>query len=164
MDSPIDRRSDYYRQRARERSATAAPVPGMQHARQPLLTAPNALTFARVLMVQQNYHRAPLCNSCQACSHTSILQQAAASWLCACMQVPLLVALWFHAHRLAPLLAAVTFIVAAITDWADGYLARRVRAQPTLLTLNCLHGRLSKIREALHGASRILRFLQRCSG
>ena len=44
-------------------------------------------------------------------------------------QVPLLVVLWFHPHRLAPLLAAVTFIVAAITDWADGYIARRVRCR-----------------------------------
>lgn len=110
LDSPIDRRSDYYRQRAREEqpppllaaaaSAAAAgktassgpvhnglsssPVP------QPLLTAPNILTFARVLMV------------------------------------PVLVALWFYPHRLAPLCAALTFIFAAITDWADGYLARRV--------------------------------------
>ncbi len=51
-------------------------------------------------------------------------------------QVPLLVVLWFHPHRLAPFLAAVTFIFAAITDWADGYIARRVR---TSLPEQCLH-------------------------
>jgi phosphatidylglycerophosphate synthase len=44
------------------------------------------------------------------------------------MQVPALVVLWFHPARLAPLAAAVTFIVAALTDWADGYLARKVPA------------------------------------
>ena len=49
-------------------------------------------------------------------------------------QVPLLVVLWFHPHRWAPLLAAVTFIFAAITDWADGYIARRVRG---LLACEC---------------------------
>ena len=44
------------------------------------------------------------------------------------MQVPALVVLWFHPARLAPLAAAVTFIVAALTDWADGYIARKVPA------------------------------------
>ena len=44
------------------------------------------------------------------------------------LQVPILVILWFHPARLAPLLAAITFIVAALTDWADGYLARKVPA------------------------------------
>ena len=89
LDSPIDRRSDYYRQRAREERPSGVLQQKSSQA-QPLLTAPNALTFLRVLLV------------------------------------PVLVVLWFHPHRLAPLMAAVTFIVAAITDWADGYLARRV--------------------------------------
>ena len=42
------------------------------------------------------------------------------------LMVPVLVVLWFLPHRLAPLASALTFILAAITDWADGYLARRV--------------------------------------
>ena len=44
------------------------------------------------------------------------------------LMVPVLVVLWFLPHRLAPLASALTFIFAAITDWADGYLARRVRS------------------------------------
>ncbi len=89
LSSPIDRRSDYYRQRAREQQQPQSQA--SSNARpQPLLTAPNVLTFARLLMV------------------------------------PVLVVLWFLPHRLAPLASALTFIFAAITDWADGYLARRV--------------------------------------
>ncbi|EIE19561.1 CDP-diacylglycerol--glycerol-3-phosphate 3-phosphatidyltransferase [Coccomyxa subellipsoidea C-169] len=90
LDSPIDRRSDYYRQRAREERPSGVLQQQSRQA-QPLLTAPNLLTFLRVLLV------------------------------------PVLVVLWFHPHRLAPLMAAITFIVAAITDWADGYLARRMK-------------------------------------
>ena len=55
---------------------------------------------------------------------------------CAPAQVPILVILWFHPARLAPLLAAITFIVAAVTDWADGYLARKVPA----CMHACMHG------------------------
>ena len=88
LSSPIDRRSDYYRQRVREQQLQPQSQAGSSP--QPLLTAPNVLTFARLLMV------------------------------------PVLVALWFLPHRLAPLASALTFIFAAITDWADGYLARRV--------------------------------------
>ena len=98
LSSPIDRRSDYYRQRAREQQPA---VQGSQGAKpQPLLTAPNVLTFLRLLMV------------------------------------PVLVVLWFLPHRLAPLASALTFIFAAITDWADGYLARRVRPLYLLFMLS----------------------------
>ena len=89
LSSPIDRRSDYYRQRAREQQPQSQAAANAKP--QPLLTAPNVLTFLRLLMV------------------------------------PVLVVLWFLPHRLAPLASALTFIFAAITDWADGYLARRVR-------------------------------------
>ena len=97
LSSPIDRRSDYYRQRAREQQPHSQAAANAKP--QPLLTAPNVLTFLRLLMV------------------------------------PVLVVLWFLPHRLAPLAAALTFIFAAITDWADGYLARRVRAAWPM----CLH-------------------------
>ena len=90
LSSPIDRRSDYYRQRAREQQPQSQAAASAKP--QPLLTAPNVLTFLRLLMV------------------------------------PVLVVLWFLPHRLAPLASASTFIFAAITDWADGYLARRVRS------------------------------------
>ena len=90
LSSPIDRRSDYYRQRAREQQPQSQAAASAKP--QPLLTAPNVLTFLRLLMV------------------------------------PILVVLWFLPHRLAPLASALTFIFAAITDWADGYLARRVRS------------------------------------
>ena len=88
LSSPIDRRSDYYRQRVREQQLQPQSQAGSRP--QPLLTAPNVLTFARLLMV------------------------------------PVLVVLWFLPHRLASMASALTFIFAAITDWADGYLARRV--------------------------------------
>ena len=88
LSSPIDRRSDYYRQRAREQQSQ--PQSQQSSKPQPLLTAPNVLTFMRLLLV------------------------------------PVLVVLWFLPHKSAPLASALTFIFAAITDWADGYLARRV--------------------------------------
>jgi len=88
LSSPIDRRSDYYRQRAREQQLQ--PQSQQSSKPQPLLTAPNVLTFMRLLLV------------------------------------PVLVVLWFLPHKSAPLASALTFIFAAITDWADGYLARRV--------------------------------------
>ena len=125
LSSPIDRRSDYYRQRARAQQLQ--PQRQQDGRPQPLLTAPNVLTFARLLMV------------------------------------PVLVVLWFLPYRLAPLASALTFIFAAITDWADGYLARRVslssdcprfmgavttnfpiiilKAQRTLQALPCLQSR-----------------------
>ncbi|CAL5228181.1 g11263 [Coccomyxa viridis] len=96
LSSPIDRRSDYYRQRAREQQQQPQSQAGSSSKPQPLLTAPNVLTFARLLMV------------------------------------PVLVALWFLPHRLAPLASALTFIFAAITDWADGYLARRMKVTTVL--------------------------------
>ena len=86
FDSPIDRRSDYYRVAAlQERAARRALQP------QPLLTPPNVCTFARVLMV------------------------------------PLFMLLWFTAHRYASIATATVFILASITDWLDGYLARRLK-------------------------------------
>ena len=49
--------------------------------------------------------------------------------------VPFLVVAYLHSSPSAPLLAAATFCLAAITDWADGYLARRVRTLPCSLSL-----------------------------
>ena len=92
FDSPIDRRSDYYRQRARGEPPGEPPDAELQ----PLLTAPNVLTLLRIALV------------------------------------PVVVALWFSPHRLAPLAAAAVFIAAALTDWADGVLARKVRLQRLL--------------------------------
>lgn len=87
LDSPIDRRADYYRLEAlRQREAKGKPFPA-----EPLLTLPNSLTLARVAMV------------------------------------PLFAGLWFVPLRFAPICTAAVFGLAAITDWLDGYLARRVR-------------------------------------
>ena len=47
LDSPIDRRSDYYRKRARQKRQASSSTPPAQR----LLTAPNVLTFLRVLLV-----------------------------------------------------------------------------------------------------------------
>ena len=85
LDSPIDRRSDYYRQAARHVAADQK-----RHQPQPLLTPPNILTFLRILLV------------------------------------PVFVCLYFLKARLAPITAAIVFIAAAITDWLDGFLARKV--------------------------------------
>ena len=40
--------------------------------------------------------------------------------------VPLFVALWFHTHQYASISTALVFVLAAVTDWLDGYLARKV--------------------------------------
>lgn len=42
--------------------------------------------------------------------------------------VPVLVLLWHTPHRTASSATAIVFIAAAVTDWLDGYLARRVGA------------------------------------
>lgn len=41
--------------------------------------------------------------------------------------IPVLVALFFLPGELARTLAAIVFLVAAVTDWLDGYLARRLK-------------------------------------
>ena len=104
--SPIDRRADYYRQRAREDvdADQADAFTGKLPPAQPLLTIPNSLTIFRIALV------------------------------------PFLVVAYLHSSPSAPLLAAATFCLAAITDWADGYLARRVRCCARNLTsLHCRH-------------------------
>ncbi len=102
LDSPIDRRSDYYRQRAREERSPGAPGAPAAPTLQPLLTPPNALTLLRIVLV------------------------------------PVVVGLWFSTHRLAPLAAAGTFVGAAVTDWADGFLARKARPTGLHLQSACL--------------------------
>nr|HPQ95842.1 CDP-alcohol phosphatidyltransferase family protein [Thiolinea sp.] len=39
--------------------------------------------------------------------------------------IPLLVLFFYTDASWAPLAAGLTFVLAALTDWADGYLARR---------------------------------------
>ena len=107
--SPIDRRADYYRQRAREEvdPSQSEVLTGKLPPAQPLLTIPNALTIFRIALV------------------------------------PFLVVAYLHSSPLAPLLAASTFGLAAITDWADGYLARRVKLCLRLIShLNALRAAL----------------------
>lgn len=53
MDSPIDRRSDYYRQRARQKRPAQPQATSSGPPAQRLLTAPNVLTFLRVLLVRR---------------------------------------------------------------------------------------------------------------
>jgi CDP-diacylglycerol--glycerol-3-phosphate 3-phosphatidyltransferase len=43
--------------------------------------------------------------------------------------VPVLMAVWYSARPGAPLLAAAVFVAASLTDWFDGYIARRVSSQ-----------------------------------
>ncbi|KAL4419628.1 hypothetical protein ABPG77_008569 [Micractinium sp. CCAP 211/92] len=86
LDSPIDRRSDYYRQKALLQQFKSGKLQP-----QPLLTLPNVCTFARVALV------------------------------------PLFVLLWHTAHDYASIATASVFILAALTDWLDGYLARRMK-------------------------------------
>ena len=53
LDSPIDRRSDYYRQRARQKRPPQLQASSAAPPAQRLLTAPNVLTFLRVLLVRR---------------------------------------------------------------------------------------------------------------
>eukprot|EP00882_Tetradesmus_deserticola_P022093 GHRQ01023976.1.p1 GENE.GHRQ01023976.1~~GHRQ01023976.1.p1 ORF type:complete len:223 (+),score=60.60 GHRQ01023976.1:216-884(+) len=39
--------------------------------------------------------------------------------------VPVVMALWYAQHDLAQLLVAVLFVTASVTDWLDGYIARK---------------------------------------
>lgn len=43
--------------------------------------------------------------------------------------VPVLMVVWYIGSPTAPLLAAVLFVVASLTDWLDGWIARQVRVQ-----------------------------------
>lgn len=43
------------------------------------------------------------------------------------LMVPVFVLLWFAAHRLASIATAAVFVLAALTDWLDGYLARKMK-------------------------------------
>ncbi|GMH32483.1 hypothetical protein BSKO_00317 [Bryopsis sp. KO-2023] len=85
FDSPIDRRSDYYRRQARYEHQPLKPRP------QPLLTIPTILTLLRVALV------------------------------------PFLVGLWFTKFDWASSLCTTVFVVASLTDWLDGYLARKLQ-------------------------------------
>lgn len=40
--------------------------------------------------------------------------------------VPVLIVCWYAGHTHAPIATAIVFITAAITDWLDGYLARKM--------------------------------------
>ena len=85
LDSPIDRRSDFYRREARRKGEPRPPK------QQRLLTWPNILTLFRVVFV------------------------------------PVIILLWFLDLTYAPISCAIIFVLQSITDWLDGYLARRVR-------------------------------------
>ena len=84
FDSPIDRRSSYYRAAAAGQLAAAG-----SRAPQPLLTPPNVLTLLRLALV------------------------------------PAFAACWFGTEHYAVATAAI-WIAASLTDWLDGFLARRL--------------------------------------
>ena len=90
FDSPIDRRSDYYRQQAWQHRTHGKASPAAPQ-RQPLLTLPNVLTLMRLVLV------------------------------------PVLVLLWDVQQPWVPVTCAALFVAASLTDWLDGYLARKVR-------------------------------------
>lgn len=85
LDSPIDRRADYYRYRALDKLRETGKLPPA-----PLLNLPNCLTLSRIVMV------------------------------------PAFAALWFVPGPGAALAAAGLFGLAALTDWLDGFLARKL--------------------------------------
>ena len=120
FDSPIDRRSDYYRQRVREGSGREGSGPLAQQAPakpQPLLTPPNVLTLFRIGLV------------------------------------PVFTIVWFLPYQLSPLACAVTFNLAALTDWADGYLARKVILGPASDLPAGLHASVAEMNFASCAAS-----------
>lgn len=85
MDSPIDRRADYYRYRALDKLRETGKLPAA-----PLFNLPNCLTLSRIAMV------------------------------------PVFAALWFVPGPGPALAAAGLFGLAALTDWLDGFLARKL--------------------------------------
>lgn len=112
FDSPIDRRSQLYRDAVRQQalsiatrrrrgaSSAAPPSPGAgvidgevtrRSKTDTVLTLPTILTMLRLVCV------------------------------------PLLVAFWFLDHLHAPVATAALFVMASITDWLDGFLARQMR-------------------------------------
>lgn len=52
--------------------------------------------------------------------------------------VPVLMVVWYIGSPTAPLLAAVLFVVASLTDWLDGWIARQVCADRTRQRAACV--------------------------
>jgi CDP-diacylglycerol--glycerol-3-phosphate 3-phosphatidyltransferase len=104
--SLVDRRSDYYRRTALEHhlhpsAAAAAGKGGRTAARTPAAPPPSSapeplLTLPNVLTFAR------------------------------LVFVPIVGLLWYSPHINAPLAAALLFVAASLTDWLDGYLARRL--------------------------------------
>lgn len=105
FDSPIDRRSQLYRDAARQRASSVVGqeerVSEKHHGaidavhdplrrRHYIFTLPTVLTILRMICV------------------------------------PVLVMFWFLDHTHAPVVTASLFIIASITDWLDGFLARQL--------------------------------------
>ena len=89
LDSGIDRRSLYYREKALE-ARVKAKTPPPPRQRNPIFTLPTLLTLLRVALV------------------------------------PVLIFCWYAGHVHAPVATAAIFITASLTDWLDGYLARKM--------------------------------------
>lgn len=87
LDSGIDRRSFFYREKALEKRGDTVKL---LRRRQAILTLPTILTLLRITLV------------------------------------PVFALCWYQTHASAALVTASIFILASISDWLDGYLARRL--------------------------------------
>lgn len=134
LDSPIDRRSDYYRQQALLQTLKEqVGRPGGVFA-----AACSAWGIALLLAGETSTRPQPPTppSSPSAANPTQgklkpqpLLTPPNVLTFARVALVPLFMLLWHAAHQYASIATAAVFIAASITDWLDGYLARRVGPQ-----------------------------------
>jgi hypothetical protein len=156
LDSPIDRRSDFYRQQAllqqfqRVRQLHGSGCKGASpdcllacccFLRDSCVSKQHA-AWLTTRPLQGKLKPQPLWTPPNVCTFARVAL------------VPVFVLLWHTTHDYASVATASVFITAALTDWLDGYLARRVSSSK--------QGKLSILKKSRNSVASRLAAVQLC--